>query len=767
MSSFSAYVTVDEDTLYIQGGSNVSTSAIAYNQFFSLDLTQSWNTSSPPWSEVPIAAGSRIPTRLRTVFHSISLSRDHKTLTFWDVYYSPPYSVNYHLDTNKWEELPALPLQRPLVSKVSKAATDPSSDQVYIPGGAGSSMLSFDPFSSISSVLAMPPGGRATSWNAASFVWNNVRQTFLLFGGFDTPGSAYFYEYKPSSATPWTVLSSGSEPPALAGGCMVSAYNGAKMVVFGGRSGGTISGALYILDVASMTWSEGLSSQPRTGMVCSVSGDYFIAWGGVSSDTSDESVLLPDTPIVYSLNSGQWTTMFVAKNGTSVPPPLTPAPTPTKSPVTGEPGAGTTVTDAPITTATDAPTDAPIASPTDVPIATPTDTPITTPTDAPITAPTDAPIITPTDAPIITPTDAPIATPTDAPITTPTDAPITTSTVAPTDVPITTPTDASITTPTDAPITIPTDATTPTEAPITTVAPTDAPISTATDAPITTPTDAPITTPTDASITTSTDAPITTPIDAPITTLTVAPTDGSSTTPTDTPIPTPTVAPTEAPITTPTEALGTTVTGAPGDGNTATGAPDATATESPGDGSTMTSASGDGRTVTGVPGATVTNAPGDGSSATGAPGSTVTGAPGDGSTATGTPGGGSSETGMPGSGTHSTGGGNSETGGHTKPTGSGSSGSGVHGTPTGGGSRGTGVADSVTGAEPTLKDSSATLGGAIGAAVLVFLTLIIAAVVWSRSRSEKKKKQEIQETPVQMPRPLQKIKHKLMERIPF
>ncbi|KAK3823794.1 MAG: hypothetical protein JOS17DRAFT_313620 [Linnemannia elongata] len=238
MASFSAYITVDENILYIQGGSNVSTSAIAYNQFYSLDLTQSWNTSSPPWSVVPTASGSSIPTRLRTVFHSISLSRNHKTLTFWDVYYSPPYSVNYHLDTNKWEELPALPLQRPLVSKVSKAATDPSSDQVYIPGGAGSSMLSFDPFSDTSSVLEMPPGGRATSWNAASFAWNNVRQTFLLFGGFDAPGSSYFYEYKPSSATPWTALSSsGSEPPALAGGCMMSGR--------GKRSTQTYSHSIY------------------------------------------------------------------------------------------------------------------------------------------------------------------------------------------------------------------------------------------------------------------------------------------------------------------------------------------------------------------------------------------------------------------------------------------------------------------------------------------------------------------------------------------
>jgi hypothetical protein len=203
MASFAAYITVNENTLYIQGGSNVSTSAIAYNQFFALDLTQSWNTSSPLWSEV---TSTDIPARLRTFFHSISVSRNYKTLTFWDVYYSPPYAVNYQLETKKWEKLPALPLQRPLVDKVSKAATDPTTDQVYIPGGAGSSMLTFDPLSSIVDTLPMPSGGRATSWNACTFSWNDVRKTFLLFGGFDTPGSSYFYEYKPSSATPWTAL---------------------------------------------------------------------------------------------------------------------------------------------------------------------------------------------------------------------------------------------------------------------------------------------------------------------------------------------------------------------------------------------------------------------------------------------------------------------------------------------------------------------------------------------------------------------------------
>jgi hypothetical protein len=65
--------------------------------------------------------------------------------------------------------------------------------------------------------------------------------------------------------------------------CLYSlAYNGAKMIVFGGRTPDKISGDLYILDVATMTWTQGPSSDPRTGMVCSVSGDNFVAWGGTT-----------------------------------------------------------------------------------------------------------------------------------------------------------------------------------------------------------------------------------------------------------------------------------------------------------------------------------------------------------------------------------------------------------------------------------------------------------------------------------------------------
>lgn len=208
---FSAYSTVDESTFYIQGGSNVSNSNIIYDQFYSLDLTQSWNITNPLWSEVT-AVG--IPARLKAWGHSISLSSNHKTLTFWNMFNSPPYSANYHLDTKAWEELPAPLSVQPFGLQIAKAATDPTTDRVYIPGGAGNnSMLAFDPSSKNSTALADPPAvnGTSTNWNGYTFVWSELRKSFLLLGGLNTPASSYFYEYKPTGAGQWSALVTGKE----------------------------------------------------------------------------------------------------------------------------------------------------------------------------------------------------------------------------------------------------------------------------------------------------------------------------------------------------------------------------------------------------------------------------------------------------------------------------------------------------------------------------------------------------------------------------
>ncbi|KAF8929035.1 hypothetical protein BGZ47_001313 [Haplosporangium gracile] len=96
-----------------------------------------------------------------------------------------------------------------------------------------------------------------------------------------------------------------------------------------------------------MTWTQGPSSSPRMGMVCSVSGDYFIVWGGTSWDNLATPVPLSETPILYNINLTRWTSTFIPKGKeTSTTTIITTAGTtgPTAPSETAEPGAANPVT---------------------------------------------------------------------------------------------------------------------------------------------------------------------------------------------------------------------------------------------------------------------------------------------------------------------------------------------------------------------------------------------------------------------------------------
>ncbi|KAG0283450.1 hypothetical protein BGZ96_012194, partial [Linnemannia gamsii] len=63
-------------------------------------------------------------------------------------------------------------------------------------------------------------------------VWSTVRGTLMLIGGEGGFGS-YFYEFKPPNG-PWTeVKTTGPMPPNLVRSCLVTAYNGTKIIHFG------------------------------------------------------------------------------------------------------------------------------------------------------------------------------------------------------------------------------------------------------------------------------------------------------------------------------------------------------------------------------------------------------------------------------------------------------------------------------------------------------------------------------------------------------
>ncbi|KAF9122563.1 hypothetical protein BGW39_009651 [Mortierella sp. 14UC] len=307
-----AYNTIDENTFYIQGGSvdprvTVSSASV---QFYSLDLTlPSWDTSNPPWKALPPPTGST--TLAPTFRHSMSVSADHRTLTIF-VPNGPGLISNFNIDDGSWTPVTTpSPNQSMPVIYGAQAATDPTTGIVYIPPAYPSTYLSiYAPSTGVVTTAPMPPV-LTGELSRHSFVWSQVRKTFILFGGVITTN--YFSEYDPITGK-WTDLyASGPTPPLRQASCMVPAYNGTKMILFGGHNSSRPSGGyLFILDVPTLTWNQGPNvdpSQNRSSMACSVSGDNFIVWGGYKWDPLG-STAVSGTPLIYNIHSGQWTTKF-------------------------------------------------------------------------------------------------------------------------------------------------------------------------------------------------------------------------------------------------------------------------------------------------------------------------------------------------------------------------------------------------------------------------------------------------------------------------
>ncbi|KAG0293157.1 hypothetical protein BGZ96_003214 [Linnemannia gamsii] len=120
---------------------------------------------------------------------------------------------------------------------------------------------------------------------------------------------------------------------------MVPAYNGARMVVFGGCDINQVSkSTIFFLDVQTMQWSEGTpaaSQNARCNMACTVRGDYFIAWGGNINGTE----VADGKPLIYNIKDNKWVEQFLPTSSTTTGPnPANPV-SPTSPPTSGPNGA--------------------------------------------------------------------------------------------------------------------------------------------------------------------------------------------------------------------------------------------------------------------------------------------------------------------------------------------------------------------------------------------------------------------------------------------
>jgi hypothetical protein len=202
-----AFTTVDEKTFYYQGGTGNTTFSTP-DSFYSLDLTHSWDIFSPPWT--PVHVSGTYPQRLSaSLGNTLVYSRSLRTLTTLNVVHSPTFATQFHLDTAAFYELSGLPPTQVSPNKTDglSAAVDPTTNHVYIPGAyAGRAlMLDYDLVTLSTTTQPMPVSDN-TNWSGYTFVWNEVRKSFFLWGGRGPSASSYFYEFKPGCVNPWTEL---------------------------------------------------------------------------------------------------------------------------------------------------------------------------------------------------------------------------------------------------------------------------------------------------------------------------------------------------------------------------------------------------------------------------------------------------------------------------------------------------------------------------------------------------------------------------------
>ncbi|KAF9939871.1 hypothetical protein BGZ65_009059 [Modicella reniformis] len=132
----------------------------------------------------------------------------------------------------------------------------------------------------------------------------------------------------------------GEVPEPRSSACLVPAFGGSKMVLFGGfiRHEVKVLSDIHILDLDTMVWTRGpnVESNGRARAACAVSNDQLIAWGGQGEKGSDNGSL--DSTDVFNIKTNKWTTTYSAAPGSSS------STTPTEGPLTDNSQSSTPVT---------------------------------------------------------------------------------------------------------------------------------------------------------------------------------------------------------------------------------------------------------------------------------------------------------------------------------------------------------------------------------------------------------------------------------------
>ncbi|KAG0237265.1 hypothetical protein BGX31_003634 [Mortierella sp. GBA43] len=218
----------------------------------------------------------------------------------------------YDIDTDKWTDIFTNKAMERLWGR--GAALDPATGLVYMPFAYPNADGSFSMLK-----VNLKDGSIASDNNS------NMLPTVSEYAvAWSTPLKSLVYvieggTYTYNSIDGWKSFTAPPNGASPLGSCLVAANGGKQLVLFGGYSKATnvTQSSIYILDVATSTWTTGASapiSNGRHAAACAVSNDYFIAWGGDTAAGTD--VVAPENlTIVYNLKTNIWTTEYIGPSG--------------------------------------------------------------------------------------------------------------------------------------------------------------------------------------------------------------------------------------------------------------------------------------------------------------------------------------------------------------------------------------------------------------------------------------------------------------------
>ncbi|KAF9085136.1 hypothetical protein BGX27_003547, partial [Mortierella sp. AM989] len=316
------------------------------NQFASLDLTvPTWNANNPPWTihpQLPFTLG------VYPFFAVLPKSQAQLIVATGDDGPATVPVATFDFGPNTWSVADPFATSYTSSSGVL-TAVNPTIDTIIVPTGT---TISTSPevygtflYNIATKESSHAPGPETVGSQVPStlreyaIAWSSVHGSVLVYGGRgELPGNQWQYsssllEFSSTTLT-WKELTvSGPSPGGSNWGCLVPAYNGQKMVLFGGFTRDVLTPSIYILDVAKLEWTKGQDIDVhlmRYEHVCTAAGDSFVAWGGLNSANS--STTFKD-PVIYDLKAGRWTQQFALTSPStpttpskdeSTPPPVLP-----------------------------------------------------------------------------------------------------------------------------------------------------------------------------------------------------------------------------------------------------------------------------------------------------------------------------------------------------------------------------------------------------------------------------------------------------------